>query len=1004
MLLGLTDLGSAQDLPDHPRMQPLSFRDSIESFRLAEGFEVQLVAHEPRVVDPVTARFDHQGRMWVVEMRDYPTAPSDGAFHGRIKVLEDMDKDGIYETSHLFADNLVFPTGLQPFRDGVIVTHAGKLSYLADTDGDLIVDSREDWFTGFSTGNEQLRANHPTWLMENQVHVASGLRGGEIVSLDERWNQAKIPLSISARDFQFSPFGGDWRSVAGNSQFGFYQDQNGRNYVCSNRNPCDLLLAEAHQVKHNPLLPLSSWTYNVMPTAENSRVFPLVNAWTTSNLHAGQFTAACGVFRYESDLLAPWLDNDFFACEPTGSLIQRYRTTNEQIVPTTEPAHQENEFVASTDPWFRPVDLIDGPDGALYIVDMHRAVIEHPDWMPDELKERQDLRWGETAGRIYRVTNRTAISDSRGSIKHSVDFGKATNSQLLSTLSHPNRWARLTAARLIAQKLHAESLTQPRSPGPLQQQLRESFSDALSLSAMPNNIQHAVGVELMMWLLLNEKSLTDSQLNQAAKHSSANVKCQVIRIVETFEKAVASPVTDISSAELSSIKQLLANDSDARVRFQWLMSFAVNATAEDIDSIVAIAVKSQHDELDDRIWLGKALSLLSPEVAEVVAQDLLNSPEVDQHLLEELVRRLGWEGKAGLAEKLLANLSDKEIENFHSNESLLDEYIAGMILRRQTWQNLSAKLSTKSVSKLEAWLSVQRADVLDESLLMALRVAALSRLIADASPETIKVCRQLLSPDLPQLFAIALQALEHNDDSGVSKELVDKLVQLPPNIVGNLLQAIVRNPTWTPALLDGLEAGRVPFSIIDPATRSRLARHPNKEIAAKFNSLIDARKKTDDRFNLAEYAAALATEASVSRGKELFAKHCAACHRIADQGFSVGPDISDLRTQTPSQILTSILDPNAAIDSNFFRYTVLTLDGQVLEGLLVESNPDYVTLKMQEEKLRTIQRSDIELFQTSGLSMMPEGFENQLPPADMRDLIGYLKQWRFEAASIPLSQ
>ena len=331
-------------VPSGPRQVAKGLEESLAELQVADGFEVQLVAAEPQIVDPVTARFDSHGRLWVVEMRDYPTPPGDGQFNGQIKVLSDADGDGFFEQANVFAEQLAFPTGLQPFRDGVILTHAGKVSYLADTDGDLVCDRQQDWFTGFSTGNEQLRANHPTWTMEGLIHVASGLRGGEVMAVDGSWNATPKPLSLTARDFQFSPFGGDWTAVAGNSQFGFYQDSGLRNYVCSNRNPCDLLLAQPWQITNNPLLPLSNWTVNVMPVAEQSQVFPLVNAWTTSNLHAGTFTAACGVFRYESDRLADQLDGDFFACEPTGSLVQRYRTALESIFPKAVRAHENSEF------------------------------------------------------------------------------------------------------------------------------------------------------------------------------------------------------------------------------------------------------------------------------------------------------------------------------------------------------------------------------------------------------------------------------------------------------------------------------------------------------------------------------------------------------------------------------------------------------------------------------------------------------------------------------------
>ena len=327
------------------REEPLTPAEAVEAFELSPGLTIELVACEPQVVDPVAIRFDARGRIWVVEMGDYPTPPpasagEPGTHRGRIKILSDRDGDGFFEQAEVFADNLLFPTGLQLFDNGAIVTLADKIVFMEtthDREGGLNgVVQQTSWFTGFADGNEQLRANHPTLTIENRVHVATGLRGGNVQSVDPRWQATAQPISLSQRDFEFDPRGGNWQPAAGNSQFGFHQDAAARRYVCSNRNPCELLMADASQVQANPLLPIAQWRVSVMPAAEQSRVFPLVDAWTTSNLHAGQFTAACGVYRYESDLLEAELGGSFFACEPTGSLVQRYRTVESGLVPVAQ--------------------------------------------------------------------------------------------------------------------------------------------------------------------------------------------------------------------------------------------------------------------------------------------------------------------------------------------------------------------------------------------------------------------------------------------------------------------------------------------------------------------------------------------------------------------------------------------------------------------------------------------------------------------------------------------
>jgi putative heme-binding domain-containing protein len=191
--------------------------------------------------------------------------------------------------------------------------------------------------------------------------------------------------------------------------------------------------------------------------------------------------------------------------------------------------------------------------------------------------------------------------------------------------------------------------------------------------------------------------------------------------------------------------------------------------------------------------------------------------------------------------------------------------------------------------------------------------------------------------------------------------------------------------------------------LIDPASLRRLERHPDRAVADRVKMLLAGRTTEDRGELLRRYGMALSGAADPHTGRELFVRHCAACHRIDGQGVAVGPDISDLRTQTPEQLLVAILDPNAAIDANYYRYLVLTEDGQVIEGLLEDSNQQSVTLRLQEGVQRTIPRSQVEQLRATGVSMMPEGFEQQLSPEAMRDLIAYLKRWRLLSNEIPLS-
>jgi putative membrane-bound dehydrogenase-like protein len=425
-VLVLVLASTALAAPPPPKQSPVAPADSLQHFQLPDDLTIELAAAEPEVVDPVDVRFDELGRMYVVEMRDYPLGPKPGQPPlSKIKLLEDRDGDGQYETAHVFAENLLFPTGLQPWKGGVVVTLAGRVIYLKDTDGDHRADLEETWFTGFAQENSQLRANHPRFAHDNHIYIANGLRGGKIADVrsepealapgvappktpraDARGSRGSLPIDISGRDFRFDPRGTLAEPVSGVGQYGLCFDDFGHRFVCQNRNPLQHVVFEERDLKKSKHYTPPAVMNDVAAFAEKSKLFPLTKTWTTSNLHENTFTAACGVNIYRGNALPEKYRGLALTCDPTGNLVHAERM--EPWGPTfrSKPLYADREFLASTDEWFRPVAIENGPDGALYIVDMYRAVIEHPDWVPDELKRRPDERFGDDRGRIYLIVKK----------------------------------------------------------------------------------------------------------------------------------------------------------------------------------------------------------------------------------------------------------------------------------------------------------------------------------------------------------------------------------------------------------------------------------------------------------------------------------------------------------------------------------------------------------------------------------------------------------------------
>ncbi len=373
-------------------------------FELEPGLEVALVAAEPEVVDPIAMAFDEQGRLFVVEGRGYPVDEGKGT----VALLDDPDGDGQYERVSDFAGDLRFPTGVMPWKAGIIVTDAPDVLYLEDTDGDAVADHREVVLTGFETKKStQLRVNDPTLAPDGWIYFAGGLSGGEI----------RVPGSdappVPGGDVRWHPLTGRVEALDGRSQYGIAFDNAWRRFLCTNRIQNKHVVLPSRYLQRNPRLAFSE-SVEVTPAdrvddllqSENpaARLFPISDNVTTADSHAGTFSAACAVTIYRGTALPERYHGASLACDPTANLVHVDRLVPDGATYSAVRFDGETEFLRSRDNAFRPVFLVEGPGGALFVCDMQRDVIEHPDYLPEEVRARTDFQGGRDRGRIYRVS------------------------------------------------------------------------------------------------------------------------------------------------------------------------------------------------------------------------------------------------------------------------------------------------------------------------------------------------------------------------------------------------------------------------------------------------------------------------------------------------------------------------------------------------------------------------------------------------------------------------
>lgn len=931
---------------DGPNATPaMSPQESLQQIVVDPDLKVELVAHEPNVVDPVAIRFDEDGRMWVIEMRDYPTGPTkEFPAKSRISILRDQDGDGFFETATVFADNLSFATGLQPWKGGVFVTLAGKVVYMKDTDGDDKADVNETWYTGFAQTNEQLRANHPTLALDNHIYVAAGLRGGAVV--DAQHPDAK-PVSLSGMDFRFDPLTHNFEAVTGEAQFGLSFNDFGDRFVCSNRDPAIHVVLEDRDVKRNPLATISPISEHVVRGADATPIFPLGRAWTTSNLHAGQFTAACAVNIFRGDVLPAEYYGNIFTCEPTGYLVHRELVKPNGVTFRGEHVNRGKEFFASRDEWCRPVNLEVGPDGALYVVDMYRQIIEHPEWMPEELRHRPNLRAGNDRGRIYRVV----VKDFKRTT--APKMSTMSNDELVALLTHKNSWRRETAARLLLER-------QDKSVGPMLRKM------ALKHESPVARVQ-ALG------LLDGLKLVDDSLLLALCEDANPRVVEQAILVSEArVEK----------SSTLRERIARLVNDKDARVRFNALLIAAPLPTPP----------KYMADE-----WEVNAMLIATGKQGGTVLAGMLADPTAieanlgDPELFVARLARLAAALKDAKQSKLAI---DALVRSAKYGRVGLTGFLSEALRGGGTLEKTLAGLDGETRHKLDGIFAAARADAMTVGKADVDRCEAIDLLAF--SPDATSVLLPLAMKDADQGLRLrAIAALAKGTDAAPWNELLASFSHATPAQQRGVLDGIFLRPERIALLLDAIESGTIKPTVIDQVRSKSLLNSKDATTKSRAEKLLAAAVPADREKVLAEYRRALEVKADAARGRGIFEKRCAVCHKIGDVGIQFAPDISDSRERTPIQLLTDIVQPNRAIDSNYFSYTAITNDGRAHTGVLGAETSTSVTLRQQEGKSETLRRDEIEELHSDGVSYMPEGLEKDIPRQDMADLISFIKNWRY---------
>ncbi len=966
-----------------PPGPPYSPAEALESFEIHPDFQIELFAAEPDLMDPVALDFGPDGRIWVAESSGYPL-DIDGK-RGRIKLLEDTDGDGRPDKTTLFADNLVMPTGVMAWKNGVLVTDAPDVLYLEDTDGDGKADKIEKILSGFAFTNPQHTVSSPVYGLDNWIYLSHEGYTRAVVFSDEfgdPGSEIHFPakpdgprVPVARRSVRFRPDTFELELLAGPSQFGQTFNAWGDLFNHNNSFHSRHEVIAAHYLLRSPRLRVDRLAHDIVAEGSPAAVYPITVDPRFEILSGmGQMTSACGLTRYLGGAF-PGYEDLAVVAEPVHNIVRADRWAQAGATYTANRLREDVEFLASRDAWFRPVNFAIGFDGALYVVDYYRDVIEHPEWTSAETYESETLYDGAERGRIWRITPRGGLPFV------AVNLADASDEELGAELASKNIQRRRTAQRLLVE--------------------RQAVDTAPALEALAADGLNPTGQVHALWTLEGLSELRDSTLAAALGAAEPGVRKNALRLAEPrFREQPAAWESKLLG---------LGDDPDAQVRLQALLTLGEAPSARSR----ALRDRLLLDSLGDEWFEVAALTWPEPEPARLYSSLAPKVDPEDPGLLEKIAALAGREPSAVRA-MLAAVERDSEPARQAAGLRGLRHGVGGAGARQSVADRERAKILALAGGDVQ---QVRQAalDLLGEvgvgdfpaalaKLADALQTASdpaqdehrradAIRLLALADPdeyaERFRGWIDLSQPTAVQAAAVAAYGRTSSDD--VAEVLLEKWRELPGAARAAAAEALVRTDARAEALVAALEEGQVQPWMLQFRQRRRLIMHPDPAFRERARTALTASE--DDRRAVVErYQTVLAQHpADASKGRAIFERVCKECHKLNGRGSEVGPDLATVRTRPALNILYDVLLPNQSIAQTYEAYVVETNDGSILDGVIGPQGPTFVTLRREGGLEDRIERSRITSMRAMQLSAMPGDLESQITPEQMADLIRFIK-------------
>jgi putative membrane-bound dehydrogenase-like protein len=650
---------------------------------------------------------------------------------------------------------------------------------------------------------------------------------------------------------------------------------------------------------------------------------------------------------------------------PNGSTFEARRAADEQ----------RSEFLASSDSWFRPTTLKTGPDGALYVADMYRLVIEHPQWIDDKVEKKIFLRAGHDKGRIYRVY---PVGKKPRPVPRLDNLDTAG---LVAALDSPNGWQRDMVQQMLIWR--ADKAAVPL----LAKMAVESKQPLARLHALCT--------------LDGINALTPELVTKVLEDNHPGVRRQAVRLCEPLlrranDKPKESPIHAKLADALLNCTLRDGPVVDMKLELQLAYTLGEWSDPQAGKALAEMALRVEGDP-----YLKAAIMSSAPRHVGALLKALLEKREpggITPHELLTTAVALKEDGAvAELIEQIVRwdPLRFSAAERFGRLAAFLDALARrGMPLALYS-QQASPRLRT-ALSEVGKVIAAARSVAVDADHPDSARQAAIALLARDPRERSQdgQTLLSLLSPRQPlPLQQSAIAGIGRLNDKATAAKLFAAWKAHSPAVRQAIIDELLSRATLIDVLLAQIQQRIVSPAELDAPRRARLLSHPDSEVRDKARKLLSGGEVTADRRAVIErYRPAALAVGDAARGLAIYKKLCANCHRLGDVGVAVGPDLKAMADRSPETMLTAVLDPNRAVESRYLSYSVLLADGRIVTGMLASESGSGIVLLAAEGKKLEIARADIEKVESSGKSLMPDGMEKDLSPRDLADVIAYLNQ------------